>query len=463
MKGKRILPEPWRVKMVERIELLPREERLRRMEEAHYNLFLVKARDIFIDLLTDSGTSAMSDAQWSGLMRGDESYAYARSWERFEASVQEVTGFKHVLPTHQGRASEHILFGTLAKKGDIIPSNNHFDTTRANIEALGAQALDLVIEEGKDPQRIHPFKGNMDVEKLENLLAKKRDKVPFCMLTVTNNTGGGQPVAMANLFQVSACCRKHGVPFFLDACRYAENAYFIKLREDGYGDAPVAKIGREMFACADGCTFSAKKDGLANIGGFIGLNSTATYDAVKNTLILKEGFLTYGGLSGRELETVAVGLKEAQDEEYLRFRIEQVELFGERLKEAGAAILEPTGGHAVYLDAKRMLPAMKQEQLPAQALTVALYLEGGVRGVEIGSVMFASTDPATGKVTYPPMELVRLAVPRRVYTNDHLAYVAEVAGEVVKNRSRLPGYRMAWAPERLRHFTAHFEPLGPLE
>ena len=463
MKGNRILPEPWRVKMVERIELLPRDERLKRLREAHYNLFLVKARHIFIDLLTDSGTSAMSDAQWSGLMMGDESYAYARSWERFEASVKEVTGFKFVLPTHQGRAAEHILFGTLAKKGDIIPSNNHFDTTRANIEALGAQALDLVIEEGKDPRKIHPFKGNMNVEKLETLLSKKREKVPFVMLTVTNNTGGGQPVALANIFQVSAVCRKYGVPFFLDACRYAENAYFIKEREDGYGDMPIAKIGREMFSCADGCTFSAKKDGLANIGGFIGLNNSETCEAVKSTLILKEGFITYGGLAGRDLEAIAVGMKEAQEEEYLRFRIEQVRLFGDQLKEQGAAILEPTGGHAVYLDALRMLPNMKQEQLPAQALTVALYLEGGVRGVEIGSVMFAATDPKTGKVEYPPMELVRLAVPRRVYTNDHLAYVAEVAGEVVRNRSRLPGYRIAWAPERLRHFTAHFEPLKPLE
>jgi tyrosine phenol-lyase len=463
MKGSRILPEPWRVKMVERIELLPRNERLQRLKEAHYNLFLIKARDIFIDLLTDSGTSAMSDAQWSGMMRGDESYAYARSWERFEASVREVTGFKFVLPTHQGRASEHILFGTLVKKGDIVPSNNHFDTTRANIEALGAQALDLVIPEGKDPQKIHPFKGNMDLAKLQDLLAKKREKVPFCMLTVTNNTGGGQPVAMDNIFQVSAICRKHGLPLFLDACRYAENAYFIKLREEGYGDVAVARIGREMFSYADGCTFSAKKDGLANIGGFIGLNSPEVYDSVKNTLILKEGFLTYGGLSGRDLEAVAVGLKEAQEEEYLRFRIEQVALFGERLKEQGAAILEPTGGHAVYLDALRMLPGVKQEQLPAQALAVALYLEGGVRGVEIGSVMFASTDPKTGKVKYPPMELVRLAVPRRVYTNDHLAYAAEAAGEVVRNRSRLPGYRLAWAPERLRHFTARFEPLKPLE
>jgi tryptophanase len=463
MKETRIFPEPWRVKTVERIELLSRDERLERLKAADWNVFLVKARDVFIDLLTDSGTSAMSDAQWGALMRGDESYAYARSWERFETAVKEVTGFAHVLPTHQGRASEHLLFGALLKKGDVVPSNNHFDTTRANIEALGCTALDLVIAEGKDPQKIHPFKGNMDVDKLEALLRKKRGRVPFCMLTVTNNTGGGQPVAMENIFQVSAVCRRHGIPLFLDACRYAENAYFIKLRGESYGDVPIPKIAREMFSYADGCTMSAKKDGLANIGGFIGLNSPELFETVKSHVILKEGFITYGGLAGRDLEAVAVGLLEAQDEEYLRFRIEQVRFFGEMLKENGARILEPAGGHAIYLDALQMLPHIPQEKFPAQALTVALYLEGGVRGVEIGSVMFAQKDPKTGKIKYPPMELVRLAVPRRVYTNDHLAYVAEVMAEVMRRKEKLPGFRITWEPPRLRHFTARFEPLRALD
>ena len=349
------------------------------------------------------------------------------------------------------------------KKGDIVPSNNHFDTTRANIEALDCTALDLVIPEGRDPQKIHPFKGNMDVGKLEDLLEKKRGKVPFCMLTVTNNTGGGQPVAMENIFQVSAVCRKHGIPLFLDACRYAENAYFIKLRGEEYGDVPIPKIAREMFSYADGCTMSAKKDGLANIGGFIGLNSPEIYDMVKNHVILKEGFITYGGLAGRDLEAIAIGLKEAQNEEYLRFRIEQVRIFGEMLKESGASILEPAGGHAIYLDALKMLPHIPQAELPAQALTAALYLEGGVRGVEIGSVMFAAEDKKTGKIKYPSMELVRLAVPRRVYSNDHLAYVAEMTGEVMRHKDKLHGFRIIWAPPRLRHFTCGFAPLQAME
>ncbi len=457
------LIEPFRIKSVEPIRMTTRAEREALLEAAKLNVFKLHAEDVLIDWLTDSGTGAMSSKQWGAIMEGDESYAGARSFYRLEKVIQDITDMAFFVPTHQGRAAEKVLFTAVCKKGDVVPNNCHFDTTRANLEYLGVQALDLVIPEGLQPATLHPFKGNIDLARVEALLKDQADQIPFGMITVTNNTGGGQPVAMDNIFQVSAICRKHGLPLFLDACRYAENAYFIKLREEGYGDVAVARIGREMFSYADGCTFSAKKDGLANIGGFIGLNSPEVYDSVKNTLILKEGFLTYGGLSGRDLEAVAVGLKEAQEEEYLRFRIEQVALFGERLKEQGAAILEPTGGHAVYLDALRMLPGVKQEQLPAQALAVALYLEGGVRGVEIGSVMFASTDPKTGKVKYPPMELVRLAVPRRVYTNDHLAYAAEAAGEVVRNRSRLPGYRLAWAPERLRHFTARFEPLKPLE
>jgi tryptophanase len=345
----------------------------------------------------------------------------------------------------------------LLKKGQKVPSNNHFDTTRANIEALGGIALDLVIDEGKDPHFIHPFKGNINLEKLENLLKKETKNVPFCMMTVTNNAGGGQPVSMENLFQASAICKKYKKPLFLDACRYAENAYFIKIREEGYGDVPIPKIAKEMFSYSDGCTMSAKKDGIANIGGFIGLNDDEIYNKVKSQLILKEGFLTYGGLAGRDLEAIAIGLKEAQDEEYLRFRTDQVRLFGEMIKAQGASILEPTGGHAVYLDALSILPHIPQKFLPAQALTVYLYLEGGVRGVEIGSVMFAKK--TKNKIIYPPMELVRLAVPRRVYTSDHLAYVAEVVAEVIRLGEKIPGFKISYEPKNLRHFTAHFKPL----
>lgn len=457
----RLFPEPWKVKMVEKIELLPKAERLEILKKTKYNVFFIPSKSIFIDLLTDSGTSAMSDEQWAGIMKGDEAYAQAKSWEKFEKTVKEITGYKYIIPTHQGRAAEHLLFSVLLKKGQIVPSNNHFDTTRANIEALGGIALDLVIKEGKDPHYIHPFKGNMDLEKLENLLKKETKNVPFCMLTVTNNAGGGQPVSMENLFQVSAICKKYKKFLFLDACRYAENAYFIKIREESYGDVPIPKIAMEMFSYSDGCTMSAKKDGLANIGGFIGLNDESIYEKVKDQLILKEGFLTYGGLSGRDLEAIAIGLKEAQDEEYLRFRTDQVRLFGEMIKSQGGSILEPVGGHAVYLDALSIFPHIPQKNFPAQALAVHLYLEGGVRGVEIGSVMFAKK--AKNKTIYPPMELVRLAVPRRVYSSDHLAYVAEVVGEVARKKEEIYGFKITYQPKYLRHFTAHFEPIKEIK
>lgn len=457
----RLFPEPWKIKMVEKIELLPKAERLEILKKAKYNVFFIPSKAIFVDLLTDSGTSAMSDEQWAGIMKGDEAYAQAKSWEKFEKTVKEITGYKYIIPTHQGRAAEHLLFSVLLKKGHIVPSNNHFDTTRANIEVLGGIALDLVIKEGKDPHFIHPFKGNMDLEKLENLLKKETKNVPFCMLTVTNNAGGGQPISMENLFQISAICKKYNKPLFLDACRYAENAYFIKIREEGYGDVPIPKIAMEMFSYSDGCTMSAKKDGLANIGGFIGLNDEGIYEKVKNQLILKEGFLTYGGLSGRDLEAIAVGLKEAQDEEYLRFRTDQVRLFGEMIKSQGCSILEPVGGHAVFLDALSILPHIPQKNFPAQALTVHLYLEGGVRGVEIGSVMFAKK--TKNKIIYPPMELVRLAVPRRVYTSDHLAYVAEVVGEVARKKEEISGFKITHQPNYLRHFTSHFEPIKEIK
>lgn len=457
----RLFPEPWKVKMVEKIELLPKAERLEILKKAKYNVFFIPSKAIFIDLLTDSGTSAMSDEQWAGIMKGDEAYAQAKSWEKFEKTVKEITGYKYIIPTHQGRAAEHLLFSVLLTKGQIVPSNNHFDTTRANIEALGGVALDLVIKEGNDPHYIHPFKGNMDLERLENLLKKETKNVPFCMLTVTNNAVGGQPVSMENLFQVSAICKKYKKFLFLDACRYAENAYFIKIREEGYGDVPIPKIAMEMFSYSDGCTMSAKKDGLANIGGFIGLNDDEIYEKVKNQLILKEGFLTYGGLSGRDLEAIAIGLKEAQDEEYLRFRTDQVRLFGEMIKSQGGSILEPVGGHAVYLDALSILPHIAQKSFPAQALAVHLYLEGGVRGVEIGSVMFAKK--TKNKTVYPPMELVRLAVPRRVYTSDHLAYVSEVVGEVARKKEEISGFKITYQSKYLRHFTAHFEPIKEIK
>jgi tyrosine phenol-lyase len=455
-------PEPYRIKMVEAIRLPEREERARLLEQAGYNLFQVPAEAVFVDLLTDSGTGAMSDRQWSALMRGDESYAQARSWFRFYEVVRELTGMEHVLPTHQGRAAENILFGELSRPGLTIPSNNHFDTTRANIEFFGAQALDLVIPEGRDPHVLHPFKGNMDLGRLEQVLKERgKEKVPLCMLTVTNNTGGGQPVSLENIRATSDLCRRHGVPFFLDACRFAENAYFIQQREAACRSMGIREIAKAMFACADGATMSAKKDGLGNIGGFIALRDGHLAGRLKNSLILREGFPTYGGLAGRDLEALAAGLEEVTDPAYLAARVGQVERFGEALKAAGIPILEPTGGHAVYLDAKAALPHIAPELLPAQALTVALYLEGGVRGVEIGSLMFGKKS-ADGSFQPSAMELVRLAVPRRVYTDNHLGYVAEVAGAVGRSASKYPGFRIMEEPPFLRHFTAKLAPAGPL-
>ncbi len=452
-------PEPYRIKMVEAIRQTSREERLRLLEQAGYNLFLVPAEAVFIDLLTDSGTGAMSDRQWSALMRGDESYAQARSWFRFYDVVKGITGMEHVLPTHQGRAAENILFSEISKPGLVIPSNSHFDTTRANIEFFGAEAVDLVVPEGHDLHARLPFKGNMDLDRLEALLkAKGREKVPLCMLTVTNNTGGGQPVSLENIRGASALCRAHGVPFFLDACRFAENAWFIQQREEACKAMTVGEIARAMFACADGATMSAKKDGLGNIGGFLALRDGALAVRLKSALILREGFPTYGGLAGRDLEALATGLEEVQDEAYLAARIGQVARFGEALKAAGMPILEPTGGHAVYLDARGAFPHIAPEGLPAQSLTVALYAEGGVRGVEIGSLMFGRTLP-DGTFQGADLELVRLAVPRRVYTDNHLGYVAEVAGEIMRRKGTYGGYRIVEEPPFLRHFSARLAPV----
>ncbi len=454
-------PEPWRVKVVEPINLPDRDTRKRRLEEAGYNVFAIPAADVYIDLLTDSGTSAMSDNQWAGLMVGDESYAGARNFFTFQDTVQEITGFPFVIPTHQGRVAENLLFTTLAKPGMKIPSNNHFDTTRANIEVHGAEAVDLVISEGRDPSSEHPFKGNMDLERLDAFLQEHgRAQVPVVMLTVTNNSGGGQPVSLANIRQTAEVCRRHGVPFFLDACRFAENAYFIKRREAGQGHRSIREIVADMFHAADGCTMSAKKDGLANIGGFIAMRDGSLFEQLKNMLILIEGFPTYGGLAGRDLEAVARGLLEVLDERYLEFRIGQVAALWERLDRAGIPMIKPAGGHAVYLDAKGFLPNLPQERFPAQALTVALYLEGGVRGVEIGGVMFGRTDAATGEPVWPALELVRLAIPRRVYTNAHMEYVAEVIEGLHRERDGVRGLRMLYGAPVLRHFTARFEPLN---
>jgi len=453
----RPLPEPWRVKVVEKIHLLPREERERLLAAGGFSLFRIPSEAVFIDMFTDSGTSAMSDWQWAGMMQGDEAYAGARNFFHLQEAIQDVFGFPHFLPVHQGRVAENLLFSTLlTRPGMIVPNNCHFDTTRANVEANGGVAVDLVIPEGRDPQADHPFKGNMDLGRLRQLFAEKREDIPVCLLTLTNNSGGGQPVSLANVRAVSELCREVGIPFYIDACRFAENAWFIKQREAGQEHRPVAEIAREVFSYADGCTMSAKKDGLANIGGFLASRDEELLEVLKQRLIVIEGFPTYGGLAGRDLEAVARGLREVLDESYLRFRVGQVESFGAMLSAAGIPIMRPTGGHAVYVDARELLPDIPPLQFPAQALSVALYREGGVRGVEIGSVMFGSEDPATGVSIPAPMELVRLAIPRRVFTNSHLEYVAGVLEDIAAKRDTLKGLRMTHAPKVLRHFTARF-------
>ena len=414
---------------------------------------------MLIDLLTDSGTGAMSKHQWAGMMRGDESYAGADSFYRFEAAVRDITGLQHIIPTHQGRAAERILFTTILKPGDIVPNNTHFDTTRANIEARGAVAVDLPTPEGRQPQVRAPFKGNIDLAALERCLDANRGKVPLVMITVTNNSGGGQPVSLENIRGARDICRKHGVPLFLDCCRYAENAWFIKTREQGMEAKSPIQIARAMFACVDGATMSAKKDGMGNIGGFLALNDPDWTERCKNNLILTEGFTTYGGLAGYDLEALAVGFYEALDEDYLRYRIRSIEYLGDLLTKGGVPIVQPTGGHAVYIDAKAMLPHIPPAQFPAWALACALYLEGGVRGVEIGSVMFGRQPDGTEKPA--AMELVRLAFPRRVYTQSHVDYLGEVILRVYAMRGKIRGMRMTHAPEVLRHFTAQFSPVEP--
>ncbi len=451
--------EPFRIKVVEPLRATTREERVRLLEEAGYNLFKVPAESIYVDLLTDSGTSAMSDRQWAALMMGDESYAGSRNFYRFESTVRELTGYRHVIPTHQGRMAENLLFHTVVQPGDAVPNNIHFDTTRANAEQAGAQALDLVVPEGLDPQHRGPFKGNMDTARLDRVLAELKGKVPLVMLTITNNSGGGQPVSMANARATAEVCRRHGVPLFFDACRFAENAWFIQQREEGMANTSVADIARAMFRLGDGCTMSAKKDGLVNIGGFLALDDTKWSDQVKHRLILVEGFPTYGGLAGRDLEAMAQGLTEVLDENYLAFRIGQVRELAEAVSDAGVPIIQPPGGHAVYLDAKAIAPHIPPGEFPGQAIVVALYREFGIRGVEIGSFMFGHEDAATGRTIAPPLELVRLAIPRRVYTKAQLAYVAQSVIEVHRQRDALRGFRITRGAPFLRHFTATLEEL----
>jgi tryptophanase len=454
----RTIIEPFKIKMVEPIKITTAEQREAILQRAHLNVFQIAAEEVLIDLLTDSGTAAMSSEQWAGMLRGDESYAGARSWYRFEKVIRDLTGMPHILPTHQGRASERILFELIGGPGKVIPNNNHFDTTRANIEHSGARAVDLVIDEGTQPRSRHPFKGNLDRCKLEALIAEVgAERIPVCMVTVTNNSGGGQPVSLANLREIRDVCNAHGIPLFLDACRFAENAYLIKQREPGQQDRSARAIAREMFDLADGATISAKKDGLVNIGGVLLMRDDRLAERANNLLILTEGFVTYGGLAGRDLEAMAQGFTEVLDEDYLHYRVRSVAYLGEHLLAEGIAIVEPPGGHAIYIDAAAFCPHIPLAQFPGQALVCALYRHAGIRSVEIGSVMFGRIEPDTGEAAHPPMELVRLAVPRRVYTQSHIDYVIEAAIEVFKRRAQIRGLRITEEPPVLRHFTAKFE------
>jgi tryptophanase len=453
--------EPFRIKMVEPIQLIPPAARLEAMKRAGYNLFALRAEEVFIDLLTDSGTGAMSQHQWAALMEGDESYAGARSYYRLAEVMQEIFGFEFFVPTHQGRAAENILSALLVKPGSHIPSNQHFDTTEGNIRARGGIPANLVIDEAYDPVNRHPFKGNMDIQKLRDFIQKvSPQNIPFGAITLTNNAGGGQPVSLENIRAVSETYREFGIPFFIDCCRYAENCYFIKTRDPLNANRTLLEIAREIFSLADGAWMSAKKDGLVNIGGFLAMRDASLYQRVCNELILREGFPTYGGLAGRDLDAMAVGLREALEESYLAYRTGQTAYLAGELLANGIPIVEPVGGHAVYVDAGRLLPHIPPDEFPGQALAASLYLESAIRGVEIGSVMFAHPDTASGEMVYPRLELVRLAIPRRVYTQSHLDYVARSFVSLAEKRQSLRGYRITYAPPLMRHFTARFEPLA---
>jgi len=448
--------EPFRIKSVEPIRMTTREEREACIKAAWYNLFTLHSDDVMIDLLTDSGTSSMSARQWGAMMTGDESYAGSPSFYHFKSAVDNLMPFKYLIPTHQGRAAESILFNVVANASHLVPNNTHFDTTRANVEAQGAAAVDLVIEEGKHPEVEHPFKGNMDIAALERFIAEHgAEKIPLCMLTITNNSGGGQPVSMENIRQTHEVCARHGIPLFIDACRFAENAWFIKQREPGYRDKPVIDIVREMFSYADGCTMSAKKDGLANIGGWLAMNNEEWAVNCRNRLILTEGFSTYGGLAGRDLEAIAIGLEEVVDEDYLNYRIASTAYVARHISATGVPIVQPAGGHAVYIDARRLLPHIPPLQYPGQSLAVELYKAGGIRGCEIGTAMFGLRPD--GKEVPAHMDLVRLAIPRRMYTQAHMDYVVEVVTEVYQNRENLKGMKFIRQPKALRHFTGRFD------
>ena len=453
-----VIIEPFRIKVVEPIALLSRDERARHLAAADYNLFSLPVETVTFDLLTDSGTVAMSAAQWGAMMVADESYAGSRSFHRFEKVVRELTGYRHIIPVHQGRAAERILFHLTVKPGSLLPSNTHFDTTRANIEYGGGGAEDLVVEEASQTDSEHPFKGNIDLPRLEDFCRRNRERVPLGMLTITNNAGGGQPASLENIRGCSRILRSHGIPFILDACRFAENAYFIKLREHGQSERSVAEIAREIFRLADGCTFSGKKDGLVNMGGFLALNDDALAAAARNLLILTEGFPTYGGCAARDLEALAVGLEEVLDEAYLEYRLATVRYLAERLNTCGVPTVRPPGGHAVFIDARRFLPHVPARQYPGQALACELYLSGGIRSCEIGSVMFGRHDEA-GRFVEPRLDLVRLALPRRAYTQSHVDRIIEIGGEVAAKKDQIRGLEMTYSPPFLRHFTARFRPI----
>ncbi len=450
--------EPFRIKVVEPVRSVSRDEREELVREAGYNVFTIPADKIYVDLLTDSGTSAMSDNQWAGMMIGDESYAGSRNYYTFEEQVRKIFGYRHVIPTHQGRVAENLLFSTLVKPGTAVPNNIHFDTTKANVQVNGGKALDCVQRKAYDPDLVDDFKGNMDLELLEETIERIGiERIPLVLLTITNNSGGGQPVSMQNIRDTKRLLKKYGIPLFFDACRFAENCYFIKHREPEFANHSILEIAQEMFSYGDGCTMSAKKDGLVNIGGFLCLNDGELAQQIKNRLILIEGFPTYGGLAGRDLEAIARGLHEVLDETYLAYRIAQVKGLAEELSDHGIPVVKPPGGHAVYLNAKRFLPQIPPELFPGQTLVVELYREGGIRAVEIGSLMFAETDPDTGETHYPEMELVRLAIPRRVYTSAHMNYVAHVIKRIWERRENLKGMRLTYSPKLLRHFTARLE------
>jgi len=455
------IPEPFKIKMVEPIRLISREERKAALQAAGYNVFGLRSEDVYIDLMTDSGTSAMSQDQWAAMMQGDESYAGARSFYRLKQVMDEIFGFRHFVPTHQGRAAENILATLFVKPGQYIPSNMHFDTTEGNIRARGGRPTNLVIDEAYDPAARVPFKGNMDIQKLRNFIEEHgRQNIPLGMITITNNAGGGQPVSMKNLRETAETYKAYGIPFFIDACRFAENAYFIKLREPGYEQKSPLEIAKEIFSLADGATMSAKKDGIVNIGGFLALNDSDLFEHVRNELIMREGFPTYGGLAGRDLDAMAVGFKEALQIPYLEYRLAQTTYLGDRLLESGIQIIEPPGAHAIYIDAAKLLPHIPQRELPGQALSLALYLEGGIRAVELGTVAFGYIDPDTGQEVFPKLDLVRMAIPRRVYTQSHMDYVVNILKLIAEKAESFQGYRISYQPKLLRHFTAKFEPLG---